>query len=119
MKDDCDQGPTSSATTSEDNVEMAFVHAVYKQATNVQKRTPSCLLCSKKDHYFNACPNIDPKDTKLHLRLQLQINNLLDQIKKKGTNNVIPINEMTLLDTDQAEATALADTSPDFREGSS
>jgi hypothetical protein len=97
---------------------MVFIKALNKQASSFQKRTPNCLLCNKKDHYFNACPSIDPKDTRLHLRLQLQINELMENIKKKGANNVIPVNEMTILDVDPNDQ-ASSDSSPDFQEGSS
>jgi hypothetical protein len=103
---------------SDDSVELKYVHAVFRQAKNLQKRTPYCILCHKKDHYFNACPTIDPKDTKLHLKLQLQINDLLNNIQKKGADNVIPVNEMQLIDTDTPEDHPQSDLSPDFRGGS-
>jgi hypothetical protein len=61
-----------------------------------QKRTPHCLLCNKKDHFFKACPSINPKDTmRVHLRLQMQINDLMEKIKKKGANMaVIPVTKL-------------------------
>jgi hypothetical protein len=42
----------------------------------------------------------------------------LENIKKKGADNVIPVNEMQLIDTDTSEDPPPTDLSPDFRRGS-
>jgi hypothetical protein len=119
-QDDDDQDLPSSETNENDNIEDIFIKAVQNKATTFQKRTPFCLvLCQKKDHFLNACPTIDPKDTKLHLRLQLQMNDLLANVKKKGINNVLPINAMTTLEDDTSNNQASTDNSSDFRQGSS
>jgi hypothetical protein len=118
-QDDHDQDLPSSETQENDNIEDVFIKAVRKQATTFQKRTPFCLLCHKTDHFFNACPTIDPKDTKLHLRLQLQMNDLLANVKKKGLDNVLPVNAVTTLDADTSNNQASTEQSSDFRQGSS
>ena len=117
-QDDCDQGVTPSTTTTTDNIEDIYIQALRKQATTFQKRTPHCLLCHKKDHFFNACPTIDPKDTKLHLRLQLQINELLANIKQKGADNVLPIHAMTTSSDTTSNDQAPTNNSSDFHQGS-
>jgi hypothetical protein len=47
------------------------------------------------------------------------MNDLLANIKKKGANNVLPINAMATLDDDTSNNQASPDTSPDFYQGSS
>jgi hypothetical protein len=114
-QDDTAHAPSDSE--SDDDVETIFIKAVQKQARTVQPRTSYCLLCNKKDHFFNACPTMDLRDMKLHLKLQLQINEHLAKIKKKGLDNIIPVKEMQLLDSDTAEAHHPPP--QDFRTGSS
>jgi hypothetical protein len=43
----------------------------------------------------------------------------MEKVKKKGADNVIPVNAMTLIGTDTSAAHETTNTSPDFREGSS
>ena len=62
---------------------------------------------------------MDPRDMKLHLKLQLQLIDLMARIKKKGTDNVIPVKEMQTLASDQPGDPQAQGSSPDFRTGSS